>query len=119
MNDKRAVLTCCDSPAAHEGVALVSLLAPAHGVVVDHLTLGVGAAGPGARVAALLVDAGQVAGALAVNPALGPAVGRGANIAGQTRAGRNVILASALRVWATWVRIARIHWPGSCLSLSD
>ena len=38
----RAVLTCGDSPTAHEGVALIALLAPAHGVVVDHLALGVG-----------------------------------------------------------------------------
>ena len=119
MSDNRAVLTCCDSPAAHEGVSLVSLLAAAHGVVVDHLALGVGAAGPGARVAALLVDAGQVTGTLTVYPALGPAVGRGAHIARQTGAGRDVILASALRVRPTRVRIARIHWPGSCLSLSD
>ena len=41
------------------------LLAAAHGVVVDHLALGGGPAGPGARVPALLVDAGQVTGALA------------------------------------------------------
>ena len=65
---RRAVLTCCDSPAAHEGISLVSLLTSAHGVVVNDLALGVGAAGPGARVAALLVDAGQVAGAFAVYP---------------------------------------------------
>ena len=116
---RRAVLTCCDSPAAHEGVALVSLLTSAHGVVVDDLALGVGAARPGAGVAALLVDAGQVAGALAVDPALGSAVGWCAHIARQAGAGRDVVLASALGVWTTWVRIAGIHWPRRCLSLSD
>ena len=65
---RRAVLTCCDSPAAHEGISLVSLLTSAHGVVVDVLALSVGAAGPGAWIAALLVDAGQVAGAFTVYP---------------------------------------------------
>ena len=95
------------------------MLAPTHGVVVDHLALGVGPAGPGARVAALLVDAGQVTGALAVDSALGPAVGRGAHIAGQAGAGSDVVLASALGVWPTRVRIAGIHWPRRCLSLSD
>ena len=116
---RRAVLTCCDSPAAHEGVALVSLLTAAHGVVVDDLALGVGAAGPGAGVAALLVDAGQVAGALAVYPALGPAVGRGAHVARQTGARRDVVLASALGVRPARVRVTRVHGPGSGLSLCD
>ena len=115
----RAVLTCGDSPTAHEGVALIALLAPAHGVVVDHLALGVSPAGPGAGVATLLIDAGQVTGALAVDPALGSAVGWCAHIARQAGAGRDVVLASALGVWPTWVRITGIHWPRSCLSLSD
>ena len=86
--------------------------------MVDHLALGVGPAGPGARVAALLVDAGQVTGALAVYPALGPAVGWRAHIAGETGAGRDVVLASALGVRPTRVRVAGIHWPRRCLSLS-
>ena len=115
----RAVLTCGDSPTAHEGVALIALLAPAHGVMVDHLALGVSPAGPGAGVATLLIDAGQVTGALAVDPTLGSAVGGCAHIARQAGAGRDVVLASALGVWTTWIRIAGIHWPRRCLSLSD
>ena len=86
--------------------------------MVDHLALGVGPAGPGARVAALLVDAGQVTGALAVYPALGPAVGRGAHMAGQTGAVYKVVLAPALGVRPTWIRTAGIHWQRR-LSLSD
>ena len=50
----------------------MALLAAAHGVVVDHLALGGGPAGPGAQVAAPLVDAGQVTGALTGCPALRP-----------------------------------------------
>ena len=111
----RAVLTCGDSPTAHEGVALIALLAPAHGVVVDHLALGVSPAGPGAGVATLLIDAGQVTGALAVDPALGPAVGWCAHIARQAGAGRDVVLVPALgertaRVWQA--RIDGLRTPG-------
>ena len=101
------------------GVSLKALLAAAHCVVVDHLALSRGPAGPGARVATLLIDTGQVTGALAVDPALGSAVGRCSHIARQAGAGRDVVLASALGVWSTWVRITGIHWPWRCLSLSD
>ena len=113
----RAVLTCGDSPTAHEGVALIALLAPAHGVVVDHLALSRGTAGPGAWVAALLVDAGQVTGALAGCPALRLTVGRTALMARQTGADCKVVHASALGVWPTWIRIAGIQWQRRCLSL--
>lgn len=53
---KRAVLTCGDASAALEGVPLVALLAPAHGIVADHLALRVGAARTRARVTALLTE---------------------------------------------------------------
>ena len=97
----------------------MALLAAAHGVVVDHLALGGGPAGPGARVAALLVDAGQVTGALAGCPALGPAVGRAALVPRQAGAEPKVVDQLALGVWPTWIRTAGIHWQRSCLSLRD
>ena len=78
---KRAVLTCGDSAAGGEGISLVSLLAAADRVVVDDLALGEGPAGARAGVAALLVDAGQVARALTMYHTLRPAVGRHPNIA--------------------------------------
>ena len=110
---------CGDSLTTLVGVSLKALLAEAHGVVVDHLALGGGPAGPGARVAALLVDAGQVTGALAWCPALEPAGGRAALITWQAGAGREVVLPPALGVWPTQISIAGIHWQRRCLSLSD
>ena len=111
--------TCGDSLTTLIGVSLKALLAAAHGVVVDHLALGGGPAGPGARVKALLVDAGQVTGALAGCPALRLAVGRTAPVARQTGAVPEIVLAFALGVWPTRIRIAGIHWQRRCLSLSD
>ena len=87
--------------------------------MVDHLALGGGPAGPGARVAALLVDAGQVTGALAGCPALRLAVWRAALIPGQTGAVPEVVHHPALGVWPTRIRTAGIHWQRRCLSLSD
>ena len=87
--------------------------------MVDHLALGGGPAGPGARVAALLVDAGQATGALAGCPALRPAVGWAALIPGQAGAEYKVVLAPALGVRPTRIRTAGIHWQRRCLSLSD
>ena len=88
--------------------------------MVDHLALSGGPAGPGARVTALLVDAGLVTGALAGCPALGLAVGRAAPVARKTGAVSEIVLAPALGVWPTWIRIAGIHWQRHCcLSLSD
>ena len=101
------------------GVSLKALLAAAHSVVVDHLALGGGHAGVRARVTALLVDAGQVTGALAGSPALRLAVGRTALIARQAGAGCKVVHAPALGVWPTWIRTAGINWQSRCLSLSD
>ena len=117
---KQSVLTTFgDSPTASVGVSLKALLAAAHGVVVDHLALSGGPAGPGARVAALLVDAGQVTGALAGCPALRLAVGRAALMARQAGAVPEVVHHPALGVRPTWIRTAGIHWQRRCLSLSD
>ena len=111
--------TCGDSLTTLVWVSLKALLAAAHGVVVDHLTLSGGPAGPGAWVAALLVDAAQATGALAGCPAFGPAVGWAALMAGQAGAVPEVVDHPALRVRPTWIRTAGIHWQRSCLSLSD
>ena len=108
-----------DSPTASVGVSLKSLLAAAHCVVVDHPTLGGGPTDPGARVAALLVDAGQATGALTGCPALRPAVGWAALVPRQAGAVPEVVHDPALGVWPTRIRTAGIHWQRSCLSLSD
>ena len=115
-----AVLTTCvDFLTTLVGVSLKALLAVADSVVVDHLALGRGPAGPGAWVMALLVDAGQVTGALVGCPALGPAVWRTALKARKAGAGCKVVHIPALGVWPTWIRCTRIHWQRRCLSLSD
>ena len=103
----------------HIGVSLKALLAAAHSVVVDHLALSGGPTGPRARVKALLVDACQVTGALAGCPALGLAVGRTAPVARQAGTVPEIVLAPALGVRPTWIRIAGIQRQSCCLSLSD
>lgn len=75
----------------HKRIALISDNAHAHRRVADHSAVGVNAAGSRARVAALLIDARQVRGALAVTDAFRPAVGRFADELGQTTAGRRVV----------------------------
>ena len=87
--------------------------------MVDNLALSGGPAGPGARVAALLVDAGQVTGALAGCPALRPTVGRAALVPRQAGAVPDVVHHPALGVRPTRTRTAGIHWQRGCLSLSD
>ena len=52
------------------GVADISLLTAADGLVVDHLTLGCRSTGPGTRVTALLSQTGEVAGTLTVENTL-------------------------------------------------
>ena len=87
--------------------------------MVDHLALGGGPADPGARVAALLVDAGQDTGARAGCPALWPAVGWAALMSRQAGADREVVHAPALGVRPTKIRTAGIHWQRRCLSLCE
>jgi len=76
--------------------------------VHDHCALGTGGTGPGARIPALLVNAGPVAGALTVDEALGPAVGRHADVAGQAGAGRHAAHVAALGIAAARVGHTRI-----------
>lgn len=71
-----------DRLAAAEGVAREARVAAAHGRVVDDGAAGVGAARAGTGVAASLVHARAVAGALRVDGTLGPAAGRRANVVG-------------------------------------
>ena len=83
--------------------------------MVDDFTLREGSAGSWTRVTTLLTDAGQVTGALAVQDALRPAVGRDSHIAGQAGAGCDVVLVPALgegtaRVWQA--RIDGLRAPG-------
>ena len=87
--------------------------------MVDHLALSEGPTGPGARVAALLVDAGQATGALAGCPALRPAAGRAAPMARKAGAVPEVVHHPALGVLPTRIRTAGIHWQRRCLTLSD
>ena len=83
--------------------------------MVDDFTLREGSAGSWTRVTTLLTDAGQVTGALAVQDALRPAVGRNSHIARQAGAGCDVVLVPALgertaRVWQA--RIDGLWAPG-------
>jgi hypothetical protein len=94
----QGVLTRGDTPATGERIPLVPLLAATHRIVHNHCTLGAGGTGPRAWVPALLVDAGPVARALAVDEALGPAVGRHAHVSGQAGAGRHAADVAALGV---------------------
>lgn len=103
--------------ATAEGVASVPQLAGAHRCVVDDVALGVSPARARARVAALKLHASQVAGALGIDGALRPAVGRRAVVARPARAGRGTAYVPALRVGPTRGRNARVvvgwrlsHW---------
>ena len=71
--------------------------------MVLHPTTRVGAAQAGARVDALLRDAGLAGGALGVRDALGPAAGhRVALVASQARADGHLAVVFALSVSAAW-----------------
>ena len=97
-----------DGAAAAEGVASVPRLAGAHRRVVDDIALGVSPARARTRVAALELHASQVAGALGVDGALGPAVGRRAVVSRPARAGRGTSYVPALRVGPARGRNARV-----------
>ncbi len=79
--------------------------------MIDHLAVGVGAAGAGTRVNTLLIDAGRVAGTVRVDDTLGPAVGRHAHIVGQAGAGRDVVGVAALGVGTAGAGQAGIYRP--------
>jgi len=75
-----------DNGTAVEGITSEPFVTGTHGMVFDDDTSGVDATGAWARVLALLVLTGQVAGALGVVGALRAAVGRTAHIRGEAGA---------------------------------
>ena len=81
---------------AGERIPFVAGDTGAHCVVVVHLALGVEAAGTLARIRTLLVDAGEVICAVGGHQALGPAVGRRAEVALDARAHGLVVELPAL-----------------------
>ena len=83
------VLTHRYGRAGGERVARVPLVTGAHRYVVDDVAVGVGAARARARVPAPLPHARLLAGAVRAQHALGPAVGRGADVVREARAGRH------------------------------
>ena len=76
--------------------------------MINDVAIGLVAARSGARIYAALVVAGQIAGAVGVYDALGPAVGRLANVAGEARAGRRVVNHATDGVRSARGRYARI-----------
>ena len=102
---KRAVLTRCDPPTGTEGVSLVTMLAPAHSIVLDHWALGVRPAGTRARVTALFIDASLVAWAFTVYDTLRATVRWGANVSREARAGRDSFHVPALSITSAWVTL--------------
>lgn len=96
--------------AADEGIALVALVAAAVGGVGDDRAAGVVPADIGARVLALLLDAGLVRRTLAAQRALRTAVGRAANVVGHAGANRAVLLDLANGVGSARGWHARILW---------
>ena len=95
--------------ASCEWIAFVSGTAAADRVVIQHFAVGVDATRALARIDAVLVHAGQGLGAIRRHQALGPAVGRYAEVAIFTRAHSLVVVSLTLRVWAARAREAWIH----------
>ena len=93
-----------------ERVSLISRWTGADGLVVEGVADGVDAAGTLAGVETLLPDAGQVGRALAVDEALGVAVGRSAEVALLTAAhwARSLKFTNGVR--STGVRITGLRW---------
>lgn len=92
----------------NERISLETRGTHAHWRVTYHSTLSIGVARTRARVAALLVDAGQASGAFAVADALRLAVGWRSKELGQARAGWRVVPHLTLTVratgrWDAWV----------------
>ena len=101
-----------------EGVSRVARDARARGLVCDDAAFGVGTARSGTRVDALHVDTGSAAEAVAVDDALGPAVGRHADHVGQAGALSAIAVGLARGVWpagrwhARFSNNRRHWWPG-------
>lgn len=96
------------APAHGERVALVAGLAHAHRRMIDHRADGGDAARSGARIGAALVHARLVRQALGAERALGPTVGRPADVVRQARAGGQLVDGAAQRVRAARRWLARI-----------
>ena len=96
--------------AVEEWVSTVSLGTAAYGVVVDHLALGVGSAGPRTGVNTLLLYTSLTELTFRREQALWSAVGRAPEIAREAGTHRARTLWSALTIWSTWVRITRVCW---------
>ena len=112
---KRAVLTRCDPPTGAEGVSLITMLASAHRIVLNHWALRVCPAGTRARVTALFIDACLVAWAFTVYNTLRPAVWWGSNVAWQAGAccnPRHVLALSKPPTWVSRTRVChyRLNW---------
>ena len=112
---KRAVLTRCDPPTGAEGVSLVSMLASAHCIVLNHWALRVRPTGTRARVTALFIDARLVAWTFTMYDTLWSTVWWGANVAWQAGACGHPLHVPALGVPTTWVSLTwichyRLNW---------
>lgn len=104
-----------DDGTLNERIASVAGRAQALGSMADHTANGVRTAGVRTRVLALLVDAGQVTGTLAVADTLRSTVGRYPEEVRQTGARRTRPRDLALRVRTagrryTWVLRSSLHW---------
>ena len=95
-----------------ERVAPEARHARAHGHVVHHAALGVGAAHAAAGITAVLREAGQVAGAVRVDAALGPAAAGVwvTHVRGNARAARGAVMRIALGVFAARRWHTRVGW---------
>ena len=94
--------------AVEERISTVSLRTTADGIVIHHLTLGICAASPRARVNTLLLDASLTELAFGREQTLWATVGRSTEVAREAGTHWARSLRSALTVWSTWVRIARV-----------
>lgn len=95
-----------------EGIAGVTRLAEAVGLVLVDSAHGVVGTRSWAGIPALLVDAGQVRGAVRIDDTLWPAVGRRSSVVGQADAGGGSESVVALRVGTTGRGVARVELEG-------
>ena len=96
--------------AVEERIATVSLGTTADGIVIHHLTLGIGSTCPWARVNTLLLDASLTELALRREKTLWSTVGRSTEVARKAGTHWAGSLGSALTVWSARVRITRVCW---------
>lgn len=96
--------------ASEERIAGMATDASAHGSMVDDVALGIRATHAWAGIAALLIEASQVGGALRVGNTFRPAVGRSADKSGQAAALGVVALGPAHCIGAARRWLAGIDW---------